>query len=56
MWQTVAMDADVLVRALGQEIGALRVELIAARVQLDEANARITELESAAGAHAVPAP
>jgi hypothetical protein len=48
MWQTAVMDADVLVRALGQEIGALRVELIAARLQLDQASARVTELENAA--------
>lgn len=48
------MDAQQLVDALGREIGALRVELIAARLQNDELAARVTELESA-GASADPA-
>lgn len=43
------MDVDVnaLVSQLGQQIGALTVELTATRLQLDTANARVTELEGA---------
>ena len=45
------MDVDVnqLVDLLGRRIGALTVEGIALQVQLDEALAKVTELEAKVG-------
>lgn len=43
------VDANVLVSALGQEIGALRVELTLARLRLDAAQVELTDLRAVAG-------